>query len=313
MDRIADFQLFLRVLDLGSISAAARSLDLSVATASQRLKRLEKALGVKLLNRSTRQLSATAEGAALAEQGRALIDDLEALTSSLRKAAKDVTGTLRVTVPAAFGRLYISPLLPRFLARHPSLKVSIDMSDTVQDIVGEGFDLAIRIGHLEDSSLISRRLTSNRRLLCASPEYLQRHGTPDSPDALREHDCLLMVGPKGPRDHWTLIAPDGAETTIRVRGRLESNMGEAIRDAALAGLGISLHSAWHVCDDLRHGKLKVVLPEYAIPETAIYAVMPPRRLTLPRVGAFIEFLLEQFSPVPPWERALRIQSRKLRG
>ncbi len=302
MDRIADFQLFLRVLDLGSISAAARSLDLSVATASQRLQRLEKALGVKLLHRSTRQLSATAEGAALAEQGRALIDDLEALTSSLRKAAKDVTGTLRVTVPAAFGRLHISPLLPQFLARHPALRVSIDMSDPIQDMVGEGFDLAIRIGRLEDSSLISRRLTGNRRLLCASPAYLARRGTPTTPEALREHDCLLMLGPKGPRDQWVLISPEGTETTVRVRGRLESNMGEAIRDAALAGLGISLHSAWHVCDDLRTGKLKIVLPEYSLPESAIYAVMPPRRLMLPRVRVFIDFLVEHFTPVPPWER-----------
>lgn len=302
MDRIADFQLFLRVLDLGSISAAARSLDLSVAVASQRLKRLEHALGVKLLHRSTRQLRATPEGIALAEQGRALIDDLEALTSSLRKAAREVTGTLRVTVPAAFGRQYISPLLPEFLSRHPALRVSIDMNDTMRDMVGEGFDLAIRIGRLEDSSLIARRLTTNRRLLCASPAYLERRGVPKTPEDLRKHDCLLMLGPKGPRDHWVLTSKSGVETSVRVHGRLESNMGAAIRDAVLAGLGISLHSAWHVCDDLRAGRLRVVLPEYSLPESAIYAVMPPRRLMLPRVRVFIEFLVEHFSPIPPWER-----------
>lgn len=305
MDRIADFQLFLRVLDLGSISAAARSLDLSVAVASQRLKRLEKALGVKLLHRSTRQLRVTAEGAALAEQGRGLIDDLEALTSSLRKAAKEVTGTLRVTVPAAFGRQYISPLLPEFLARHPALRVSIDMNDTLQDMVGEGFDLAIRIGQLEDSSLVSRRLTGNRRLLCASPTYLKRRGTPKTPEDLRDHDCLLMLGPKGPRNHWVLTSREGIETSVLVRGRLESNMGEVIRDAVLAGLGISLHSVWHVCDDLRAGRLQVVLPDYSLPESAIYAVTPPRRLTLPRVRVFIDFLLERFTPMPPWERHLK--------
>lgn len=302
MDRIADFQLFLRVLDLGSISAAARSLDLSVAAASQRLKRLEQTLGVKLLHRSTRHLRATPEGIALAEQGRALIEDLEALTSSLRKAAKDVTGTLRVTVPAAFGRQYISPLLPRFLAKHPALRVSMDMSDMMQDMVGEGFDLGIRIGRLDDSNLIARRLTGNRRLLCASPAYLKRRGRPKTPADLREHDCLLQLGPKGPRDQWVLTSPEGVETSVRVRGRLESNMGEAIRDAAIAGLGISLHSVWHVHEDLKHGRLKVVLADYTLPDSAIYAVMPPRRMMLPRVRAFIDFLSAHFSPTPPWER-----------
>lgn len=312
MDRIADFQLFLRVLDLGSISAAARSLDLSAAVASQRLKRLERTLGVKLFHRNTRQLRATAEGIALAEQGRGLIDDLEALTSSLRKSAREVTGTLRVTVPAAFGRQYISPLLPEFLRRHPSLRLSIEMSDTMSDLVGEGFDLAIRIGQLEDSSLIARRLTGNRRVLCAAPSYLKRRGRPRHPDELREHDCLLMLGPKGPRDQWTLTATDGTVTHVRVRGRLESNMGEAIRDAALAGLGISLHSVWHVCDDLRAGRLELILPEYQLPDGAIHAVMPPRRLMLPRVRAFIDFLAEQFNPVPPWERASLAASTRSR-
>lgn len=304
MDRIGDLQLFLRVVDLGSISAAARSLEISVAVASQRLQRLEKTLGVRLIHRSTRQLRVTPEGAALAEQGRPLVEDLEALTSSLKKAAKDVSGTLRVTVPAAFGRQYISPLLPTFLARHPRLRVSIDMSDPMQDLVGEGFDLAIRIGQVQEQSLVARRLTNNRRLLCAAPAYLKRRGVPKSPEDLREHDCLLMMGAKGPRDQWTLTAPDGTETTIRVRGRLESNMGEVIRDAAIAGMGISLHSAWHVCEDLLAGRLTQVLPKYQLAPSAIYAVMPPRRLMLPRVRAFIDFLVEHFGESPPWERHL---------
>ncbi len=312
MDRIADLQLFLRVLDSGSISAAARSLDLSVAAASQRLKRLETALGVKLLHRSTRQLRATPEGAALAEQGRGLIEDLEALTSSLRKAAKEVTGTLRVTVPAAFGRLYISPLLPEFLQRHPALRVAIDMNDTMSDLIGEGLDLAIRIGQLQDSSLIARRLAANRRVLCAAPAYLKRRGSPKHPEDLRNHDCLLMLGPKGPRDQWLLTSHDGTETSVRVRGKLESNMGEVIRDAALAGLGISLHSVWHVCDDLRAGRLQRVLPDYQLPDSGIYAVMPPRRLMLPRVRAFIDFLSEHLDPVPPWEKDVPSATRKLR-
>jgi DNA-binding transcriptional LysR family regulator len=302
IDRIEDIRLFLRVLDLGSISAAARTLDLSPAVASQRLKRLEEALGVRLLQRSTRQLKVTPEGAALAERGRPLIEDLEALTSDLRQSAEEVSGTLRVTLPAAFGRQYISPLMPEFLARHPRLRLSIDLSDAMQDLVAEGFDLGLRIGTLEDSSLIAKRLADNRRVLCASPDYLERRGAPGTPGDLEQHDCLLMVGAKGPRDRWTLLSPDGSETTVRVRGPFESNMGEVVRDAALAGLGISLHSTWHVCDDLKAGRLELVLPDYRIPDSAIYAVMPQRRLMLPRVRAFIDFVVEKFGDVPPWER-----------
>lgn len=302
MDRIEDIRLFLRVLDLGSISAAARTLDLSAAVASQRLKRLEVALGVPLLQRSTRNLKVTPEGAALAERGRPLIEDLEALTSDLRQSAEEVSGTLRITLPAAFGRQYISPLLPEFLARHPRLRLSIDLSDAMLDLVGEGIDLGLRIGTLEDSSLIARRLADNRRVLCASPDYLQRRGAPETPGDLEKHDCLLMVGTKGPRDRWTLLAPDGRETTVRVGGPFESNMGEVVRDAVLAGLGISLHSSWHVCDDLKAGRLEVVLPDYRIPESGIYAVMPQRRLMLPRVRAFIDFIAAKFGEVPPWER-----------
>jgi DNA-binding transcriptional LysR family regulator len=302
MDRIEDIRLFLRVLDLGSISAAARTLDLSPAVASQRLKRLEEALGVRLLQRSTRQLKVTPEGAALAERGRPLIEDLEALTGDLRQSVEDVSGTLRLTLPAAFGRQYISPLMPEFLARHPRLRLSMDLSDAMQDLVAEGFDLGLRIGTLEDSSLVAKRLTDNRRVLCASPDYLERRGVPVTPADLEQHDCLLMVGAKGPRDRWTLISPDGSETTIRARGPFESNMGEVVRDAVLAGLGISLHSTWHVCEDLKAGRLELVLPDHEIPASAIYAVMPQRRLMLPRVRAFIDYIVEKFGDVPPWER-----------
>ncbi len=309
MDRIEDFRLFLRVLDLGSISGAARSLDISAAAASQRLKRLEAALGVRLFHRTTRQLRVTVDGIALAEQGRSLIEDLEALTSGLRKSALDVAGTLRVTVPAAFGRQYLSPRLPGFLARHPNLKLAMDLNDQIQDLVGEGFDVAIRIGQVDAPNLIARRLASNRRVLCASPDYLKKRGTPQRPQDLVEHDCLLMFGNKGVRDTWIFRGNDGKQITVRVRGRIETNMGEVVRDAALAGLGISLHSTWHICEDLTAGRLRIVLPEYELPESAIYAVMPPRRLVLPRVRAFIDDLTEYLGDVPPWERKLKQRVR----
>jgi DNA-binding transcriptional LysR family regulator len=307
MDRVGDLSLFLRVLDLGTISAAARSLGLSVAVASQRLKRLERELGVVLLHRTTRQLHATPEGAALAAQGRVLVEDLEALTSGLRQAANEVSGTLRVTMPASFGRQYVSPLLPAFLTRHPRIKLSVNLSDELLDLVGAGFDLGIRVGVLGDSGLVARQLATNRRVLCASPAYLKQHGQPRHPKDLANHECLLLVGTSGPQDIWRFADGNGGEIAQRMRSRFESNSGELLRDAAVAGVGIAIHSLWHVHDELRRGQLQVVLPKYPIATTGIHAVMPQRRLVPPRVRAFVDFLAEHFGENPPWERHLKVR------
>lgn len=303
MDRLDDLTLFLRVLDAGSISAAARSLDLSVAVASQRLKRLERGLGVRLLQRTTRRLHPTPEGRLLAEQGRALVEDLDALTTDLRQSAGSVTGTLRMTLSAAFGRQYISPLLPEFLARHPKLRLFAHLSDEMQDLIGAGYDLAIRIGALDDSRLIARKLASNRRVLCAAPAYLERHGRPRTPAELARHECVLLTGRDGRQDVWRLSDRHGHEHVVRVQGRFETTLGELVRDAVLAGQGIALHSHWHVHEELRAGRLEVVLPQYSLPESGIWAVMPQRRLVPPRVRAFVDYLAEQLGEVPPWERA----------
>ena len=304
MDRIGDIALFLRVLDLGSISAAARSLDLSVAVASQRLKRLERDLGVRLLHRTTRRLHATPEGVALAEQGRPLVEDLEALTGGLRQAAEEITGTLRVTASASFGRQYLSPLLPEFLALHPRVKLSINLTDQMVDLVSAGFDMAIRIGALDDSTLVARKLAVNHRVLCASPDYLRRHGVPRTPQELTEHECVLLVGTQGRQDVWRFGDGAGGEIAVRVRGHMETNYGELVRDAVVAGLGIAVHSSWHVCNDLREGRLVQVLADYPIADSGIYAVMPQRRLVPPRVRAFADFLAERFAD-PPWMSCLR--------
>jgi DNA-binding transcriptional LysR family regulator len=299
MDRLDDLNLFLRVLDLGSISAAARNLDISVAVASQRLKRLEQSLGIRLLHRTTRRLRPTPEGAALVADGRALIEDLQALTGGLRKAASEIGGTLRVSLPASFGRQYISPLVPEFLARHPRVKLHIDLTDQMRDLVSDGFDLAIRIGTLRDSNLVARRLAPNRRVLCASPDYLKQRGAPATPEDLAMHECLLLAGSRPAHDVWTLRGPGGKELAVRVRGRLESTLGEVIRDAAVAGLGIALHSTWHICEDLKAGRLQIVLPRYRPPDSGIYALMPQRRLVLPRARVFADFLAERFARTPP--------------
>jgi len=304
MDRLDDLALFLRVLDQGSISAAARSLDLSVAVASQRLQRLERGLGVRLLQRTTRRLHPTPEGRLLAEQGRALVEDLDALTTDLRQSACSVAGTLRVTMSAAFGRVYISPLLPEFLARHPKLRLFAHLSDELVDVVGAGYDLAIRIGALHDSSLVARKLAANRRVLCASPDYLRRHGSPRTPADLARHECVLLSG----QDVWRFIDRRGHEHAVRVQGRFETTLGEAVRDAALAGQGIAVHSLWHVHEALAKGRLEAVLPDYALPESGIWAVTPQRRLVPPRVRAFTDFLVEKLGDPPPWERGTALKT-----
>lgn len=306
MDRLDDLALFLRVLDQGSISAAARSLDLSVAVASQRLQRLERGLGVRLLQRTTRRLHPTPEGRLLAEQGRALVQDLDALTAGLRRSAGEVAGTLRVTMSAAFAREHVSAWLPEFLARHPKLRLFAHLSDETVDMVGAGYDLAIRIGALSDSSLVARKLAVNRRVLCASPEYLRRHGRPRTLAELARHECVLLSG----QDVWRFTDRRGREHAVRVQGRFETTLGEAVRDAALAGQGIAVHSLWHVHEALAAGRLEVVLPEYALPESGIWAVTPQRRLVPPRVRAFSEFLVEKLGDPPPWERGMPAAKRK---
>ncbi|MDR6991399.1 LysR family transcriptional regulator [Luteimonas sp. 3794] len=291
MDRIGDIALFLRVLDTGSISAAARSLDLSPALASQRLKRLEDALGVRLLHRTTRRLHPTPEGLRLAGEGRALVEALDGLAGSLRESGgQAVGGTLRVTMSASFGRLHISPRLPRFLAAHPGLQVSVHMSDQQVDLVREGFDLAIRIGDLDDSQLVGRRIARNPRVLVASPAYLARHGAPAAPIDLTAHDCLVLVGSRGRQDRWQLLDGAGGDSTVTVSGALDSNLGEVLRDAALADAGIALLALWHVVDDLHAGRLVRVLPTWAPPVTAIHAVMPDRMFVPQRTRAFVAFL-----------------------
>ncbi len=303
MDRVGDIALFLRVLDLGSITAAARSLDLSVAVASQRLKRLERDLGVRLLHRTTRRLHPTPEGQALAERGRGLVEDLEALAETLRESVHDIGGTLRVTMSASFGQQYVSPLLPEFQARHPRLRISAHLSDDLVDLVREGFDLAIRIGPLDDSGLVARRIAANRRALVASPDYLRRHGTPRTPADLAGHAGVLLMGRDGRQDVWTLTTPEGGLVRVRMASRFESNFGELLREAVLAGQGIAVHSLWHVAEDLRAGRLVVVLPDHPPPTSQISALMPARQLQPPRVRSFVDFLVERLGTAPPWEDA----------
>jgi DNA-binding transcriptional LysR family regulator len=182
------------------------------------------------------------------------------------------------------------------------VKLSVNLDDQIVDLVGSGFDLGIRVGAMGDSSLVARRLASNRRVLCASPAYLQTHGLPRTPAELATHDCLLLVGSQGRQDVWHFTDRKGRDIAQRVQGRFESNQGALLRDAVVAGLGIAMHSLWHVHEQLRSGQLQLLLPDYPIHTTGIFAVMPQRRLVPPRVRAFVDFLAGRFGDHPPWER-----------
>ena len=298
MDRLDDLALFLRVLDAGSISGAARDMDISVAMASQRLARLEALLKVRLLHRTTRRLSATEEGLRVAEQARELLDQFGRLQSSVVSDADAVTGTLRMTISATFGAMYLAPLLPKFLERYPDVRVSVDMSDTMVDFVESGIELAVRIGALEDSSLIATELAPNHRVAVASPAYVRKHGAPKTPADLSKHECLLHSNTRGPSDRWTFQRRGGRPIAVNVSGRLESTQGEFLRDAALRGLGIATHSWWHVAEDIRKGKLIQVLPDYALPSSGIHAVIPQRKFVPPRVRAMMDYLRDSFAANP---------------
>lgn len=304
MDLIDDLALFIRVVDAGGMSAAARAGHHSTQFVSQRLQRLEARLGLRLLHRTTRQVQLTEAGERFLARARALVEDAEALVADMGAEGGAIAGTLRLTLPASFGHRHVAPLLPTFLAAHPQLRLALLFSDQLVDLVAGGLDLGIRIGTLADSTLASRRLAPNRRLLCASPAYLARAGTPQRPEALAAHDCLVLVDGSERQDLWRLYGPGGAECRVRVSGRVEANHGGALREAALGGLGIALKSTWDVADDLVAGRLVPVLADWQPEPTAIWAVFPQRRHLPPRVSACIDFLATRFGPQPPWEQVL---------
>jgi DNA-binding transcriptional LysR family regulator len=295
MSRLSDLSLFLKVVDVSSISAAARSLGISPALASKRLQNLENELGVRLLHRTTRKVSVTPEGRELLQRGRQLIEDLEGVTDDMVNGSKKVSGTLRITTGVSFGRLFISPLLSEFLKQHPALKVQLHLSDENVNLIESGFDMAIRIsGGLENSGLIARKIMHNRRILCASPAYLAENGTPQTLDDLNQHNCLVLTGRHDKEGVWQLMDSNHQEHKIQITGTLESNLGDALYQSALSGLGISLHSDWHVRQDMLEGRLIHVLPEF-YKETAIYVVMPQRQFIPLRVRSFTHFIESQLS------------------
>lgn len=300
MSNFMDMEIFARVVTAGSMSAAGREMGLSPAVVSKRLRRLEDRLGTRLLQRTTRQISLTEAGQGFYERVVAIIASIDEAEAFVSRRSALARGTLKVSAPTSFGRMHIAPHLGPFLVQNPDLAIHLDLSDEFVDIVGDGFDLAIRIAELSDSSLVARRLAPIHRVLCAAPAYLEKNGTPRSIADLASHACLTAT----PQDHWRLEGPDGI-VSVKPAGPIQTNSSEVVREAVLAGLGIALRSTWDIGPDLRAGKLQLVLPAYrASRHVGVYAVYPSRRFLPAKVRVFIDFLAQLYGPAPYWDQGL---------
>jgi DNA-binding transcriptional LysR family regulator len=281
-----ELAVLVQAVAAGSLSGAARRLGLTPLVASRRLAALEKRVGARLLHRTTRSVSPTAEGEAFLPHARAMLEAEAAARASLAPTGHGVSGFLRATAPAAFGRMVVAPMMPGLLAENPDLRVELDLTDRVVDIVGNGLDVAVRIGRLRDSSLIARKLAPNRRVLCASPAYLERAGMPATIEDLASHECLALSGAAT----WPFDV-GGREQDVRIGGRFASNNVEALLEACRGGLGLALLSSWYVTDDLRTGRLVPVTLRGSRPqELGIWAVHPSARLVPPKLRAFVKAL-----------------------
>ncbi|MFZ5957096.1 LysR family transcriptional regulator [Pseudomonas knackmussii] len=298
-DRYSEILAFVAVARRGSFIQAAEDLGMTASALSRKLQALEQRVGVRLLQRTTRRVSLTEAGALYLERGRRWLEDLEDADQALADLAGNVRGRLRVSLPMHFGRLHVVPALPELLARHPQLDLDLDLSDRQHDLVADGFDCAMRIGQLVDSSLVARRLAENRRVLVASPEYLERAGMPQHPNELTQHSCLhFSLFREG--DVWHLLRGD-ERCEVPVHGRIRANYGGALVEAALAGLGITLTATFIAGPALRRGELVQVLPEWQLPPMHIWMLYPSGRFLAPKVRAFSDFFAERFAGVPYWE------------
>jgi len=254
---------------------------------------------VKLLLRTTRRITLTHEGSAFLEDCQRLLTDLANAEASVSAGGVKASGYLRITAPAGFGRRHVAPLVPRFLALHPEVNVSLNLSDRVVDIVNEGFDCAVRVGDLPDSSLVSVRLAENRRLCVATPAYLQRAGTPRQPSELSRHECLTLSSDASQARGWAFMV-EGELVHLRPSGRLDCSDGQVLHDWCLQGHGIAWRSGWEVEGEVAAGLLASVLDDYAAPASGIYAVFPQRKHLPLRVRLWIDFLKHSYSETAYW-------------
>ena len=298
MNNLGDLEVFARMVSAGSMSAAGRELGLSPAVVSKRLRRLEDRLGTRLMNRTTRQISLTEAGQGFYERVVAILAGLEEAESFVSRRSNVARGILKISAPTSFGRMHVAPHLQQFFEQNPGIQINLNLHDDMTDIVGEGYDLAIRIAELKDSSLVARKLAPVRRVLCATPEYLEKNGIPETLEDLEKHTCL----PNHNSEIWRLDGIDGS-INFKPAGPIQTNSSEVVREAVLSGIGIAYRSTWDIGESLMSGKLKQVLPQYESSRlVAIHAVYASKTFLPLKVRLFIDYLAELYGNTPYWEQ-----------
>jgi DNA-binding transcriptional LysR family regulator len=299
MDRLRCIQVFVEVARDGSFTGAARRLGMSKASVTKHVAWLEHSLRARLLHRTTKQVGLTEAGFSTLRSGRLLLDRYEEIEADARTSIREPRGVIRVGTPPSFGAHHLAPLVAAFAAQHPDIQIALSLDDGSANLIAQGLDVSVRIAPaLEDASYIAQPLTKAPQVLVASPGYLEKRGVPQSPPDLARHNCLVH-SLKSPTNIWRFTGPDG-ESSVRVRGSISSNFGEALKYAALLGHGISMHPYYMVSEDLAAGRLEVVLPQYEPLSLDIYVIFSSRQNLPVRVRTFIEFLKEWARTPPAW-------------
>jgi DNA-binding transcriptional LysR family regulator len=300
MDRLGTMEAFAAVVEAGSFSAAALRLRSSKSLVSRQIAALESELGARLFHRTTRSLTLTEEGRRYHAQVVRILADIAEANRSLSSLQAAPRGLLRVNAPMSFGYLHLAPAVPDFLMQCPEVELDLTMNDRYVDLIEEGVDLALRLGRLAESSLVARKLAPARRVVCASPGYLQAHGVPQTPEDLKAHQCLCYSN-MTMSEEWRFIRKDGKAWPVDVKGRLHVNNGDALREAALKDLGLVFLPTFIVGRDLQASTLVSVLTDYVAQDSGLYAVYPHARHLSAKVRAFVDFLVTRFGHQPYWD------------
>ncbi len=301
MDRLRAFEVFVTVVSRGSFTRAADALDTSPANVTRYVNELEAHLGTRLLNRTSRKLSLTEGGETLYARSKSILDDVAETEGLVSSASVEPRGRLRINAPVSFGILHLAPLWPEFMRKYPRVELDVSLIDRVVDIVEEGYDLAIRISRAGSTSHAARKLATSRNILCASPAYLARYGYPAAPADLVEHRCIgYAYAATG--NEWQLIDRERKTHAVKVNYHMHTNNGDTARAAALAGQGVIWQPTFLIGNDLSAGTLIQLLPDYRLPDIDVLALYPSRRHLSAKIRAVVDFLVDAFGGVPPWDR-----------
>jgi DNA-binding transcriptional LysR family regulator len=301
MDRLRALEVFVEVVKRDGFARAADALDTSPANVTRYISDLEAHLQTRLLNRSSRKMSLTSSGEALFERAKSILDDVAEAEAIVSSATLQPHGVLRINAPLSFGVLHLAPLWAKFMRKYPEVRLDVALIDRVVDIVEEGYDMAIRISRTGSTAHVARKLATSHNILCASPDYIQQHGMPLHPADLLQHACV-GYSYSATADEWQMLDAGGQPHAVKVQCVMHSNNGDTARAAALGGLGVIWQPSFLVGADLRAGRLQRVLPDYHMTDIDIQAVYPSRRHLSAKVRVMIDFLVEEFAGVPPWDR-----------